>query len=242
MIARTPEPRTVCSLTADLRALGLRPGSTVCVHSSLAAIGWVAGGAQAVILALLAVLGPEGTLVMPAHSGDLSDPAGWSNPPVPESWWQTIREERPPFDPRTTPTHGLGRIAELFRTWPSAVRSDHPLASFAACGPHAARITAGHRVEDELGDTSPLGRIYELDGDVLLLGVGHDRNTSLHLAEARAGIATGDSDRFPEVAAGFTGELTGLVGSAPARLMRQRALVDHGVEWFGLKSPQIADQ
>ena len=177
MIARTPEPRTVKSLSRDLRALGVRPGSTLVVHSSLSAIGWVAGGPTAVILALLDALGPDGTLVMPAHSGDWSDPAEWQNPPVPESWWETIRRERPAWDLGTAPTRNLGRIAELFRTWPGTMRSGDPVVSFAALGPHAGRITDAHTTE-----WSPLERIYELDGDVLLLGVGHDRNTSLHLA------------------------------------------------------------
>jgi aminoglycoside 3-N-acetyltransferase len=236
VIGRTPEPRTVRTISADLRRLGVRPGSTLVVHASLSAIGWVAGGPTAVILALLEALGPEGTLVMPAHSGDWSDPAEWVSPPVPESWWETIRSERPAWDARTAPTRNLGRIAELFRTWPGTLRSPHPLVSFAALGPNAERIAGTHPSE-----WAPLERVYELDGDVLLLGVGHDRNTSLHLAEARAGIAEPDSGRFPEVAAGFAGERTGAVGSASSRLMRQQEIVDAGVAWFRAKSPQIAD-
>lgn len=230
VVARTPEPRTVRSLAADLRAVGVRPGSTLLVHSSLSAIGWVAGGPTAVIEALVAAAGPEGTLVMPAQSGEWSDPAEWSNPPVPESWWETIRRERPPFDPRTTPTRGMGRIAELFRTWPGALRSDHPRVSFAALGPNAEPVTAGHADDGGgLGERSPLARLYELDADVLLLGVGHERNTSLHLAEVRAGIVAPDSDRFPQLVAGFTAVRRGAVGSAQSQLLHQREIVDFGV-------------
>jgi aminoglycoside 3-N-acetyltransferase len=238
VIARTPEPRTVASLTTDLRALGIEPGITLCVHSSLSALGWVAGGAAAPIHALLDTLGPDGTLVMPAHSGDYSDPARWRNPPVPPAWIGTIRSERPPFDPRRTQTRGMGAIAELFRTWPDVLRSDHPLASFAAHGPNADQITAGHL--DELGERSPLARLYDLDAHVLLLGVGHDRNTSLHLAETRCGIVEMDSDRFPELMAGFAGERAGLVGSADTRLMRQRAAVDFAADRLR-KNAQIAN-
>ncbi len=73
----TDGPVTFDSLCADLRALGVESGMTMIVHSSLTALGWVSGGPQAVVLALQEVLGPQGTLVMPTHSGDFSDPAQW---------------------------------------------------------------------------------------------------------------------------------------------------------------------
>ena len=76
-------PVTMADLVRDFKHLGIAPGMTLLVHSSMRTIGWVNGGAVAVVLALEEALGPNGTLVMPAHTSDLSDPAHWSNPPVP---------------------------------------------------------------------------------------------------------------------------------------------------------------
>lgn len=185
IIQRTQLPATRKSLVRDLRALGVQPGMTLLVHSSLRALGWVCGGAQAVVESLLDVIGSEGTLVMPTHSSDLSDPAFWANPPVPTDWWPTIRESMPGFDPAITPTRAMGKIVECFRSLPGVLRSNHPQSSFAAIGPNAKTVTENHQFNFALGEGSPLARVYELDGHVLLLGVDHDRNTSLHLAEYR---------------------------------------------------------
>lgn len=186
VIAATSSPVTVASLAADLGALGVRPGMTLLVHSSLSVLGWVCGGPAAVVLALEQVLGPQGTLVMPTHSTDLTDPAAWRNPPVPAEWIEIIRANLPAYDPTLTPVRQMGAIVDCFRSQPGTVRSGHPYMSFAARGPHAAAITRGHALEAGLGEQSPLARVYDLEAWVLLLGVGHGNNTSLHLAEHRA--------------------------------------------------------
>ena len=231
------------------------------VHSSLSRLGWVAGGAHAVVLALLDAVGPDGTLVMPTHSGHLTDPARWENPPVPPEWWPVIRAETPGYDAALTPTRSMGAVVECFRHLPGVRRSDHPTVSAAAHGPLRDRIVDGHARAYGLGETSPLARLYEVDAWVLLLGVGHANNTSLHLAEYRADYSPkswatkaspvvvegrrhwvewpdldpDDSD-FERLGSDFSStgaEIVGPVGAGTARLMRQRTLVDFAAAWFG---------
>ena len=190
VIEKTDAPATVDSLRSDLRSLGVRPGTVLLVHSSLSAMGWVCGGAVAVILALQEALDPDGTLVMPAHSPGLSEPGKWENPPVPESWWQVIRANMPAYDPALTPTSNMGVIAETFRMQRGVLRSSHPQVSFCACGPQASHIIDGHSLAFGLGEDSPLARVYDLNGLVLLLGASHGSNTSMHLSEYRANLPT----------------------------------------------------
>jgi aminoglycoside 3-N-acetyltransferase len=163
-IAKTDTPATVETLKRDLATLGVRQGATLLVHSSLSSIGWVCGGAVAVIQALEASLGEQGTLVMPAFSGGMTEPSHWQAPPVPETWWETIRTATPAYDPDFTPTRCMGQVAETFRTRPGVTRSDHPNVSFCAFGLNAQTITANHALGLSFGEASPLARIYDFDG------------------------------------------------------------------------------
>jgi aminoglycoside 3-N-acetyltransferase len=260
-VAKSSLPITVETLVADLQSLGVRPGDMLLVHGSMSAIGWVCGAQVAVVAALMAVLTTEGTLIMPTHSSHLSDPSNWHHPPVPEHWWKIIRASMPAFDPAVTPTRGMGVIPEAFRTMPGVRRSYHPTGSFAAWGRHAEEIVQNHGLSDPFGEDSPLARLYDLAGDVLLLGVRHGNNTSLHLAERRAfgerqpRIQTGapmrgaagrqwvaysepevDDGDFEPLGAHYEDAsqsvVTGKVGLATALRMPQRELVDFGVRWL----------
>ncbi len=156
---------SIAQLVGQLRSLGVRDGGVLLVHTSFRAVGPVEGGPLGLVAALRAALGPGGTLVMP-----------------------TMTDGEDVFDPRSTPTVDMGITAELFWRQPGVVRSTHPGGSFAAQGPHAPLICAPQPLSPPHGPDSPVGRVHDLGGQVLLLGVTHGENTTLHLAEAIAGV------------------------------------------------------
>lgn len=220
-------------LVEQLHALGVRPGGVLLVHTSFRAVRPVQDGPTGLIRALLAAVGADGTLVMPSWTGDGDTP----------------------FDPASTPAAAdLGVVADAFWRMDGVRRSDQPFA-FAAHGPHAGPVTSDplplppHRAE------SPVGRVHQRDGQVLLLGVGHDANTTLHLAELLAGVPYrapkhitvlrdgapvrvnyGENDhccqRFNLADDWLRGaglQREGPVGGARARLARSRDIVDTAV-------------
>lgn len=247
------------TIATELREQGVRAGETLLVHSSLSSLGWVCGGAVAVVQGLLDALGRKGTLVVPTQTGDLSDPAVWGNPPVPEEWWETIRATMPAYDPLVTPSRGVGVIPETVRTWPGALRSAHPQTSFAAVGPRAAEVIGGHAPDCRLGERSPLARLETLGARVLLLGAGYDACTSFHLAEyripsplvkvGRPGPAGWEvttevsisSERFDELGHDFERDrpvVRGKVGAADVRLFPVADAVAYAERWLAVHRPR----
>jgi aminoglycoside N3'-acetyltransferase len=223
-------------ITTQLRALGVEKAGVLLVHTSFRAIRPIERGPLGLIEALRDSLGPNGTLVVPSWSGN-DDEA---------------------FNPRTTPASpDLGVVADNFWRLPGVTRSNHPFA-FAAAGPQAERITSGPVPLPPHGPESPVGRVHELDGQVLLLGVGHDADTTLHLAELLAGVPYrvpryctvlqdgrpvqldyGENDhccaRFVLADAWLRTrglQREGRVGQAPARLARARDIVNVAVEYL----------
>ncbi|MEQ9813088.1 MAG: AAC(3) family N-acetyltransferase [Azospirillaceae bacterium] len=153
-------------LIAQLRALGVRAGGVLLVHTAFRAVRPVDGGPEGLIAALSAALGPDGTLVMPCWTGD------------DEAVFDACASE---------PADDLGVLPRMFRRLPGVVRSPHPFA-FAARGPLAAEIVDTGLPLPPHGPDSPVDRVRQADGQVLLLGVGHEADTTLHLAEVLAGV------------------------------------------------------
>jgi aminoglycoside N3'-acetyltransferase len=150
----------------QLRALGVQQGSVLLVHTSFHNVGPLEGGPDALIDALLESVGPEGTVVMPS----------WTN------------EDDEPFDPASTSAlPHLGIVADTFWRRPGVLRGKHPFA-VAAIGPQAEYVTSAPFVLPPHAPDSGVARVHELDGWVLLIGVDHDANTTIHLAELMAGV------------------------------------------------------
>lgn len=247
-------------ILAALKKVGVRKGQTIMVHTSLSSLGFVCGGAQVVIEALLESVGADGTIMMPSQSWKNLDPTAGVHWEEPEAWWQMIRDNWPAYNRDITPTNTMGAVAEMFRKWPGTFRSDHPARSVAANGKYAQHLTSDHDLSNIFGEGSPIGKLYELDGYVLLIGVGYDKNTSLHLADVRAdypgkhdcleysaimengervwkGYRTlfVDGEDFDQIGAAFEKECSVqkvALGNGIITLMKQRELVDFATNWI----------
>ncbi|WP_294375857.1 aminoglycoside N(3)-acetyltransferase [uncultured Clostridium sp.] len=247
-------------LIKGFKDIGVKEGQSIMVHTSLKSLGFVCGGAQIVIEALIQCVGNEGTIMMPTQSWKNLDPEEGVHWEEPKEWWQLIRDNWPAYDKDITPTNTMGQVAEMFRRWPGAKRSNHPARSVAAFGKYADYLTKDHDLSNIFGEDSPIDRLYKLDGYVLLIGVGYDKNTSLHLADARAEypgkhnvnessavMVDGkrqwvtyntlfvDGEDFEDIGNDFEKnyKVNNIkIGNAEVRLMKQREVVDFAVEWI----------
>lgn len=205
--------------------LGLSPGDTVCAHVGMRSLGLVIGGSRAVVEALIAAVSPGGTVMMPSFSGDLSDPAEWRHPPVPNDQLGEIRDQIPTYDPLRTPTRGIGQVAEYFRAYPGVRRSPHPQSSFAAFGAAANALVTRHPYDDRFGPASPLGRLADLGGKVLLLGAPHDTVSLFHMTQHLVGGSAAIDKAAPVIERG------------ERKWVRYRD-IDYPIDWFmdGIKA------
>ena len=170
-------------LRQDLERLGLAAGDTVCVHSAYGKIGFVVGGPRTVLDVLLETVGPQGTVMMPSFTGDLSDPADWKYPAIPPELIGAVRDSMPGFNPQLSPARQMGVLAELLRHRPGAVRSPHPQSSFTAVGARAADLCGEHPMDFRFGPQSPLGALLRHAGKVLMLGSPWNTASVFYLAD-----------------------------------------------------------
>lgn len=156
-------------LIADLARLGIVSGDIILMHSSYKSLGGIEGGAEGFFKAFLDLLGPEGTLVLPALS------------------YRDVSREQPVFDVLNTPSC-IGYLPEFFRTQvPGVIRSLHPTHSCCMTGRYAEFLSEGHELDDTpVGPHSPFAKLPKLGGKILMLGCNPDHNTSMHGVEETA--------------------------------------------------------
>jgi aminoglycoside 3-N-acetyltransferase len=146
--------------------LGFSRGHRIMVHSSLSSLGWVEGGPEAVITALMELVGSEGTILMPSfnHGAPFN------------------RNGSGIYGPLKTPCTN-GRITDTFWRMKGVCRSLNPTHPFASWGKDAERYTKDHHLTLTMGEDSPLGIITRDDGYQINLGTSHNTTTAKHLAE-----------------------------------------------------------
>lgn len=186
-------------LLAGWREAGVELGMHLIVHSAMSSIGRVRGGPATVVDSLCRAIGSEGTLVAPAFTPQVADP----NPEVRSVSDDEVRARRDqvPVFTRDLPSQ-MGAVAETLRLTPKAVRSRHPQASVTALGARAQEIVARQPLQFAVGLGSPFETLLGLDGWILLVGVGHNRNSFLHHAESRIVRPRLKLRRFPMLVEG----------------------------------------
>jgi aminoglycoside 3-N-acetyltransferase len=178
---------TRASLLNDLTRLGVAARDGLFVHASLRSIGNVVGHARAVVSALIDSVGDEGLIGMPGFSTDAYWPDFLNREAMNGEDGRKLEAAILGFDPQLSSTTGMGAIAETFRTRPGILRSSHPCVSICLHGAEADRYIAPHSLDWATGPDTPLGRLRDRPQmKILLIGVGWNRCSALHTAEALA--------------------------------------------------------
>ena len=148
-----------------IEAIGVQAGDTLLVHSAFRVLSQQGLRAEWLIEEILASLGSNGTLLMPAMS------------------WRVVTQNSQLFDVQTT-AGNVGALAETFRKNYAQFRSVHPTHSVAGCGPDIRKVLDGHhKLTTPCPMSSGFGQVLSRKGKILLLGVGLECCTSIHCAE-----------------------------------------------------------
>ncbi len=170
------------------KEIGVCKGMILEVHTSLKGFGYIVGGAETYVDALLESVDYNGTIVMPLQCPDNNDPSDFVNPPIAYELHERYRESMPGFDPLHGEISYMSKAVENLRRRPKSEFSRHPNCAFVAYGRYAKLITGNQNLDFALDDDSPLGKLYELKAQCLLVGCDYDSMTSLHLAEYRSKV------------------------------------------------------
>lgn len=197
-----PDYRTRSSLRDDLIRIGLREGDTVMLHAAMSKVGPLLNGPDALSNAILDVVGPDGTMLVYTSWDSVHDDLLDDHGRVLPEW----RDHVPGFDRQASRAVRMnGIIAEFVRTMPGARRSANPGASLAAVGKLAEWITADHRLDWGFGENTPLSKLVEVGGRVLMVGAPWDTMTLVHHADHLAAIPYKQTIRIEVPFAGADG-------------------------------------
>lgn len=246
--------KTKDEIIKDLIEVGIKEDDTLIVHSSLKSFGWVNGGAQAVVEALMEVVN-QGTIIMPAQSSDNSDPIYWENPPMPQELHEEIKRTMPAYSKSLSAVRGMGKIVETFLRLEGVIRSSHPQVSFCGIGKDAYEILKEHPLDYGLYKGTPVEKMYHKDVKILLMGVGYDSCTLMHYAEyenkIRPTINQGsavlengkcvwkefkelelDSEIFNEIGNAMKKENRVLIGTSNMKVLNAKETIDFAIQYL----------
>lgn len=167
----------------SLKRLGVTSNMILEVHAKLSSFEYVLGGARTVVDALLELVGDGGTIVMPLHFKDNAEPSNMTRPSISADLWETVRQEMPANNPVLSDLSEGNEIVDEFRKRDDVVFSTHPNFAYVAWGKYAKLLCNRQSTHFPLADESPIARLYELKGNVLLMGCGFEECTCMHLAE-----------------------------------------------------------